>query len=138
MPIPAVILLFGVFTAALQDVRGRRVSNWISGALAASGLAAWTATLGGRGLELSAAGLVVCLAFALVPFWRGWLGGGDVKLLAAGGAWVGVELAGPLLLLTTAIGGVVSLAALAMGEKRAPYAVAVAAGVTLLLLVEIS
>jgi prepilin peptidase CpaA len=44
-----------------------------------------------------------------VPFSRGLIGGGDVKLLAAATLWAGADALPPLLLLTALIGGVLAL-----------------------------
>jgi prepilin peptidase CpaA len=44
-----------------------------------------------------------------VPFSRGLIGGGDVKLLAAAALWAGADALPPLLLLTALIGGLLAL-----------------------------
>lgn len=92
--------------------------------------------------HLAAPGLM--FGFGLLAFSRGWLGGGDVKLMTAVAAWTG--LAGlPLMFVATSIaGGVLALvlmlvrrsAGLAGGgnarllhrDAPLPYAVAIAAG----------
>jgi prepilin peptidase CpaA len=53
-----------------------------------------------------AAGVIV---FGGVLFSRGWIGGGDVKLLAAAALWAGAGAFPPLLLLTGLIGGLLAL-----------------------------
>lgn len=88
------VLLGGVLLAAvISDVRSRRIPNtlvlvgWLGG-FALNGLFG-----GGGGLIDSAAGWLLCLGVGL-PFWLlGWMGAGDVKLVAAVGAVLGVDLA---------------------------------------------
>src|SRR5262249_47283506 len=76
--------------AAIQDFRARRIPNWLTLNLAAGGLLA--SLLSPHALAAPASsilGLLAGLGIALVLFSLGALGGGDVKLLAAIGAWVG-------------------------------------------------
>ena len=143
-------LFAGLLFATVEDLRARRVGNWLNAAIALAGLSMWTLGAGGRGLLLSAGGLVACLAIGLLPFAKGWLGAGDVKLLAAVGTWVGLPLVPMLLLLTAVAGGVVSLGTLAYARRssirqfgepttrpkaaQVPYALAIAAGATLTVL----
>lgn len=69
-----------LLAAALHDIVARTVPNWMAAALALLGLS--LQTLHGHPITALAAGLAV---FMLAAFcWRrGWLGGGDVKLLGA-------------------------------------------------------
>jgi prepilin peptidase CpaA len=66
--------------AALHDIAFRTIPDWVPVALAADGVA--LCLLNHRLPAALASGLLV---FALAAFcwWRGWLGGGDVKLLGA-------------------------------------------------------
>ena len=83
-----------------------------------------------------AAAPAVMFAFGLLAFSRGWLGGGDVKLLTSVAAWAG--LGGlPLLFVATSVtgGGLVlllagrrRLAGQAAAVTHVPYAVAIAVG----------
>lgn len=88
---------------AWYDLRERRVPN----ALTAGGLALalMLGALGGwEGLGAAAAGAGIALAVGLPVFLAGGLGGGDVKLLAAVGAFLGPsEL--PVALLAIALTG---------------------------------
>jgi prepilin peptidase CpaA len=61
------------------------------------------------------------LGGGVVLFARGWMGGGDVKLLAVTGLWLGPAAMPALLLLTALAGGVLTLAmivARALGAHR--------------------
>jgi prepilin peptidase CpaA len=71
------------------------------------------------------AGLLV-LAFGFAIFAAGWIGGGDIKLLAASALWLGFDNLLPYLLLVTVLGGQLALAAVVLrsyfpeGSLRAP------------------
>jgi prepilin peptidase CpaA len=100
--------------AAASDLRARRIPN----ELVLGGLVAGLA-LGERGVALGCAGAIVGLAMLLPLFAARWLGGGDVKLLAACGAWLGPTgvLVGGLY--GIALGGVLAIAmAVAGGVTR--------------------
>src|SRR5438874_1022002 len=75
--------------AAVVDLRSRRIPNWMTGALIAtglvqSGMAFWSLTSG-----QAWAGIGVGFGLTFVMFALGGMGGGDVKLFAGIGAWVG-------------------------------------------------
>jgi prepilin peptidase CpaA len=75
--------------ACTWDIRTRRVPNWLTFGSAILAWAVWLSAHGVRGAGWSAAGwLAGCAVF--LPFFvlRG-MGAGDVKLLAALGAWIG-------------------------------------------------
>jgi prepilin peptidase CpaA len=128
--------------AAVTDARSRRIPNPVSIALAALGLLRIaTALVAGEGaltaaLDLAAATAV--FALAAIAFRFRLLGGGDVKLLAAGTLWLGAAALGPYLVTTALAGGLMAVAFVAWhfvlpGSMRAaqpslPYAVAIAAG----------
>ena len=98
----AVLLLI----AALHDIAFRTIPDSVPAGLLIAGIVL-RALLGGM-----AAGLALSLAvFALaVLCWRrGWMGGGDVKLLAATVLVVPPPGVGPFLLLTVQAGGVLGL-----------------------------
>lgn len=63
---------------------------------------------------------IAILAVGLVVFARGWMGGGDIKLLVAIGTWIGWPGIGPFFLLTALLGGVVAVFALFL--RRMPGA----------------
>ena len=75
--------------AAFIDWRQRRIPNWLTVVMMASGLAG--SLLPGNVIPPSTAfiGLLVGFAIPFVLFVMGALGGGDVKLLAGVGAWLG-------------------------------------------------
>ena len=101
-------LLLGA--AAVVDFRQRRIPNPLVLAIAVLGIASavlWQPGL--RGLVSAFGGLATGLTIWL-PFWLfGMLGAGDVKLFAAGAAWLGPRAAVEGALLTAITGGVVAL-----------------------------
>lgn len=90
------------------DVRSRRIPNLLTvaglgAAIVLRGLLGFGALV--EGVE----GAVVGLALALVPFALGMLGGGDVKLLAAVGGFMGPSRLLGAFLAIALIGGVLAL-----------------------------
>jgi len=95
--------------AAQADVRTRRIPNHLT--LPAIGIALLSHWIlrGPQGLADSATAMAI-VGCALLPGWlMRWMGAGDVKLVAALGAWLGMPLAVVMLLLSLVAGGVCSL-----------------------------
>jgi prepilin peptidase CpaA len=78
-------LLFALLFSAITDVRERRILNVVTyPALAIA--AACAISLGGLPLLAeSALGALVCTLPLALAMWRGWMGAGDVKLMAVSG-----------------------------------------------------
>lgn len=91
------------------DVREHRVPNalTIGGFVVALALQALQSGLPGLGTGLG--GALVAFAIALPFFMVGGLGGGDVKLLTAVGAFLGLGSVLPFLAATAIVGGVMAL-----------------------------
>jgi len=141
------ILAAAAVAAAASDVRSRRIPNALTGALAVAGVVTAGATRGLSGAGIALAILAVSLAAGTYAFSRGWFGGGDIKLLAAGCCGLTPALAADFLIFTALCGGLLSLYALATSQRmvtalitrqlpqtgeRLPYAVAAAGGALLL------
>lgn len=117
LPVPVstglLLLLTGI--VALSDIVTHRIPNWttytgIVLALVVNGLErGWD---GPRGLEDSLKGLGLCGGLMLVSYVLFHVGGGDVKLLAMIGAFLGVEGGVKALLWTFVLGGIAGLALL--------------------------
>jgi prepilin peptidase CpaA len=75
--------------ACVTDIQSRRIPNWLTFGAAAAGLVFYTATRAGGGLLFATSGWFVGALIMFVPFALRGLGGGDVKLVAALGAWLG-------------------------------------------------
>ncbi len=87
-------IAFGVtsvvaLVAAVIDFRRFRVPNVLTFPLCLSGLLFHTIVHGWAGLQYSAAGIGLGILALIVFYIVGVMGAGDVKLLAAVGAWIG-------------------------------------------------
>jgi prepilin peptidase CpaA len=96
-------------TACVTDIRSRRIPNVLTFGSAAGALIYHSIAQGGLGFGSSASGWLVGALVMFVPFALGGLGGGDVKLLAALGAWMGPGNALWLALYAGIAGGVMSV-----------------------------
>lgn len=103
MSLIAIPVLLG---AALSDIASRRVPNWHSALIAAVGIAA--RVIAG---DLLSSLLLTAFTFAILfGCWtRGWLGGGDVKLLAASALLVPVSTVATLFLTVALFGGLLAV-----------------------------
>ena len=130
-------LCLALVAAAVEDAVRLRISNLtcvavLIGALAAMAIHGFSWTLWQNGL--------VCLAILAIGtplFAAGWLGGGDVKLLAALGLWFDLNAAVGLIVAVLLAGGMVSVVYLVIwrmtqrrrrSDNRIPYGLAIVAG----------
>ncbi|NOT02395.1 MAG: prepilin peptidase [Phycisphaerales bacterium] len=104
--------------ASIIDYRERRVPNWLNAALAALGLAAQFGYGGAEGLWRSLGGLLIGFGVLIVPWLMHAMGAGDVKLMAAIGAWFGPQLTLMSFVLGALIGGVIGVIIILVGGKR--------------------
>lgn len=95
-------------TATWIDVRSRRIPNLLTGPALLIGLLVHGILGGASGLGQSALGALVAGGLMLPGWLLKWKGGGDVKLMAAVGAWFGFPLALMAALLSLVAGGVVA------------------------------
>jgi prepilin peptidase CpaA len=105
--VAALIVGFG---ACITDIRSRRVPNVLTFGSAIVAVLFHILDRQAGGFIHSVEGLFVGAAIFFVPFALGGLGGGDVKLLAALGAWVGPADAAWIALYAGVAGGVLALA----------------------------
>jgi prepilin peptidase CpaA len=75
--------------ACVTDIHSRRIPNWLTFGAAAAALVFHTVTRGGGGFVFATTGWFVGALIMFLPFALRGLGGGDVKLVAALGAWLG-------------------------------------------------
>jgi len=105
--------------ACVTDVRTRRIPNVLTLSAAIGGLAFHLATGGWAAAGWSIAGLVLGGVLFLPMFALRGMGAGDVKLLAAIGAWLGPGQVATAALATSIAGGLIAVAvALAHGYLR--------------------
>lgn len=88
--IPVVILMVVLLMAVITDLHSSRIPNWLTFSAMGFALAghAWLNSV--DGLLFSLAGLGTGLGLFLLFYLAGGIGAGDVKLMAAIGAFVGV------------------------------------------------
>jgi prepilin peptidase CpaA len=109
MTIAHAVALSIALAGCITDIRTRRVPNVLTfGAAIAAGVY-FFATQGPRGFLWALAGWAVGLVLFLPLFALRGLGGGDVKLLAALGAWVGPGMALWVALWAAVAGGPLAL-----------------------------
>jgi prepilin peptidase CpaA len=82
-------LICALAVAAVIDSRQRRIPNWLTFGLLLAGLGRALCFGGSGSFVHSVEGMLAGGAIPLVLYALSALGGGDVKLLAAVGAWVG-------------------------------------------------
>lgn len=109
MEFPQFAALAVAVAGCITDLRTRRVPNLLTFGAAAAALAYFAVFAGLSGLGMSLAGWFVGGLMFLPLFALRGLGGGDVKLMAALGAWVGPGSVVWLALYAAVAGGVLAL-----------------------------
>lgn len=106
-------LLDGAVAAALLgawfDVTSRRIPNRLTYPAMLAALVVRFGFLGWHGLLEGLLGLVICGGVFFLLFVVHAMGGGDVKLMAAVGAWVGYHNASTALIVCALAGGLIAL-----------------------------
>jgi prepilin peptidase CpaA len=105
-------LVLAVLIATVTDLRSRRIPNWLTVSTLVLGfvlnaLIAYPSPV--AGLWLAAKGFALAFGLNLVMYMLHMTGAGDVKLLAAVGAMVGVSDFVGIFVLTALIGGVLAM-----------------------------
>jgi prepilin peptidase CpaA len=122
LPPPGVniILMALILTAGVFDVLYRRIPNWLTVGGVLTGIALNSFLYPGwPGLRFSVSGLAVAFVAYFILYSLRAMGGGDVKLMAAIGALVGVRDWFGIFVITAIVGGVAGLAlAIARGRLR--------------------
>ena len=104
-----VVLSIGLI-ACVTDLRTRRIPNVLTFGAAALALVFHAIVGGLPGVQSAALGWLAGVAVFLPFFMLGGMGGGDVKLLAALGAWMGPRDAFWLAIYASVAGGVMAVA----------------------------
>lgn len=142
-------ILMLLLVAAIEDGWRLQISDWVSGAIAVSAFLAVAIDGPVAGLWQNVVLFVAVLAIGTFMFGRGWMGGGDVKLLAASALWFDLSSGWKLLVAIAIAGGLETLAIVALRRmpwpdrlrdrvlllKRRegiPYGIAIALGVALM------
>jgi len=117
------ILIPATLYAAWIDYRAHKVPNWLNAAIALAGLGAQAVFFGWSGLGTAGLGMLTGFGLLIVPWLMHAMGAGDVKLLAAVGAWLGPWLTLVAFCLGALIGGAVAVVMiLAAGTVRQSWA----------------
>lgn len=103
------MVALGTGTAAVIDLRTRRVPNVLTMTMASVGIAAAVAGVGRVGVAAAFAGCVFGAVLMLPGHVLGATGAGDVKLLAAAGALLGPGLTLRAFVATVIAGGIIAL-----------------------------
>ena len=101
--------------AAVTDLRRRRIPNWLTYTGLLLAVAGRTIFWGWSGLKSGLIGALVAGGIFCLLFLFGAMGGGDVKLMGAVGAWVGASDAALTLIAVSVAGGFVAFAYLLLG-----------------------
>ena len=127
-PLIALPLVALVLTAAIYDIRFRRIPNWLNLAGVALGFALnalmfeWSADAPAAGLLFALTGFLVAFALNFVFYLLHFTGAGDVKLMAAVGAMVGWQYWVAIFILNGMLGGIAGLAlVMARGRLRKTF-----------------
>jgi prepilin peptidase CpaA len=89
MPTIYIVTLSVASLACAVDLRTRRIPNWLTIGSAAAAVVFHGATGGAGAVVVSGLGWGASAALLIAPYALGGLGAGDVKLVAALGAWLG-------------------------------------------------
>ena len=116
---PIGIFCVAMIFAGLRDLTTMTIPNWLTLMLAVVFFAAAAMT----SMPLSEIGLhtvvgFVTLLIGMILFARGWIGGGDAKLMAAVALWLGWAQALPYFVVASIFGGALTLAIL--GYRNLP------------------
>lgn len=136
-----IVLMLALAAAAIEDAVRLRISNLTCGIVFVTAVLAMAVHGFSPSLWQNA---LVCIAILVVgtpAFGAGWLGGGDVKLLAALGLWFNLHAALSLIAAVFIAGGVVALLFMMVRllrrdrrkDRRIPYGLAIAIGAVAIL-----
>ncbi|MBI4889094.1 MAG: prepilin peptidase [Acidobacteria bacterium] len=103
------VLAGTVLAAAATDLRSRNIPNWLTLGAMAAGFVLNTWLRGWPGLKFAALGFGLAALIFIPLFVMRWLGGGDVKLMAAVGALAGSQNLLAVFLLDAVLGGAVAV-----------------------------
>lgn len=109
LTLPRAAVFGAAALACAWDLRTRRIPNVLTFGTALAGLVYHLVLGGASGAGTAVAGWVVGCAFFFLPFALRGLGGGDVKLVGALGAWLGPHDVFWLGLYAGAAGGVMAV-----------------------------
>jgi prepilin peptidase CpaA len=145
----ATTFLILLLIAAIEDGWRMKISNLTSGAIALGAFAALLLVGPAIGFWQNLVLFATVLVVGTFMFGRGWMGGGDIKLLAASALWFDLSSGWRLMVAIAIAGGLEALIVIAVRRlpwpdvirKRAfllrkreaiPYGIAIACGIALM------
>jgi prepilin peptidase CpaA len=117
LTIPILVVLVAAVVAAVTDVARFKVYNLLTFPLLFSGLLYHGVTGGPVGLAASAAGAAAGFAVLILFYILGGMGAGDVKLLTAVGAWLGLPLVFYVFIASSLAAGVYALGVILVRQQ---------------------
>lgn len=133
----AIMIIF----ALVFDLKVRKIPNYITFTGTIVGIILYIITDGFSGLINGLLGMLVGIALLLIPFSMRGIGGGDVKLLGAIGAFKGVQFVINTFLASAIFGGIIALLIILYRGKikgiNFPYGLAISIGAYLILGLEV-
>lgn len=107
--LPLAVLLAAAVAATVTDLRSFRIPNYITIPLFFAGILFHCLSPDGQGAVFALWGAMVGLGCLLAFYVLGGIGAGDVKLLAASGAWVGAPAVLVIALVAALLAGAYAL-----------------------------
>ncbi|MFC1610203.1 prepilin peptidase [Myxococcota bacterium] len=109
--------------AVWLDIRDRRIPNVISLALLMGGVSAQVAGYGWMDALRALAIAVILGALLIIPWLKGGIGGGDLKLTMATATWLGVSKVGVFILVGAVAGGLAAIVCYVLSKPLARRAI---------------
>lgn len=103
------VLAFFIIWALYQDIKSRKIPNYITVSAIILGLMISLHMEGITGLKNHALGMGLGFLFFVIPFIMGVIGGGDVKLMMAIGALMGSLFVFKAIMYTAIAGGMIAV-----------------------------
>jgi prepilin peptidase CpaA len=145
----AAFLLLLLTVAALEDLWRLEINDWLCGAVAAGAFIAVAINGPAGGLWQNLLLFAAILGIGTLLFVHGWMGGGDIKLLAACSLWFDLDQGWKMLVAVAIAGGLETLLIMLLRalpwpsstrrrlpvlrrEEDIPYGLAIVAGVALI------
>ncbi len=107
--ITEIFLLLILGTAIAADLRWRTIPNWLTGPSILVGLGLHTVMNQLTGFVFSLEGAVLGLGLFVILYVCGWMGAGDVKLLAAVGSFLGPAQTVSAAIVIALVGGLMAI-----------------------------
>ncbi|MCG3136426.1 MAG: hypothetical protein HJJLKODD_00259 [Phycisphaerae bacterium] len=112
-----VLLVPGILYASWVDGKERRVPNWLNALILVVGMLVQVIHPEGAGWQEALLGALTGFGVLIIPWLIYGMGAGDVKLMAAIGAWFGVKMTLWSFVVGAAFGGVIGVIMILLARK---------------------